>query len=560
MKHRKEKEIKIIFAGILAIFLSFLAIPMIQLLLKSVTTEQGALTLQNFKSVFTGKDFFGILRNSFGVAGLSAVLTTLLAFFLAYTIHYTNIPKQIKRFIKTAAVLPMFLPTITYGFAIIYSFGKQGLLTRLFGHQLFNIYGLNGLLIGYVVYTLPISFMLINNTMGYIDKKYMVVSRVMGDSAFANFKMTVLCPLLGTLAASVIQSFFLSFTDFGIPAAVGGKFQTVAALLYSEMLGSIPNFQNGAVVAVVMLVPSVISITVLKILEKYQIRYNKISNIELKKNKARDVLCGGAGILLTIGVLSIFAVIFVIPFVEEWPYRLSFTLDNFKSVFEDPNLSNVYTNSLFVAAATAALGTLAAYGSALVTARSKISAKAKDVIEGIALVTNTIPGMVLGLAFLFLFTGTSLQNTFLLIIVCNVIHFFSTPYLMMKSSLGKMNASWETTAMLMGDSWAKTILRIVTPNALGTIIEVFSYYFINAMVTISAVIFIAGARTMVITTKIKELQYYNKFNEVFVLSLLILATNIIGKFIFTKLAGMTERGTIKQFFKLHIRKNKERSL
>lgn len=412
MKHRKEKEIKIIFAGILAIFLSFLAIPMIQLLLKSVTTEQGALTLQNFKSVFTGKDFFGILRNSFGVAGLSAVLTTLLAFFLAYTIHYTNIPKQIKRFIKTAAVLPMFLPTITYGFAIIYSFGKQGLLTRLFGHQLFNIYGLNGLLIGYVVYTLPISFMLINNTMGYIDKKYMVVSRVMGDSAFANFKMTVLRPLLGTLAASVIQSFFLSFTDFGIPAAVGGKFQTVAALLYSEMLGSIPNFQNGAVVAVVMLVPSVISITVLKILEKYQIRYNKISNIELKKNKARDVLCGGAGILLTIGVLSIFAVIFVIPFVEEWPYRLSFTLDNFKSVFEDPNLSNVYTNSLFVAAATAALGTLAAYGSALVTARSKISAKAKDVIEGIALVTNTIPGMVLGLAFLFLFTGTSLQNTF----------------------------------------------------------------------------------------------------------------------------------------------------
>lgn len=560
MKHRKEKEIKIIFAGILAIFLSFLAIPMIQLLLKSFTTEQGGLTLQNFKSVFTGKDFFEILRNSFGVAGLSAVLTTLLAFFLAYTIHYTNIPNQIKRFIKAAAVLPMFLPTITYGFAIIYSFGKQGLLTRLFGRQLFNIYGLNGLLIGYVVYTLPISFMLINNTMGYIDKKYMVVSRVMGDSPFANFKMTVLRPLLGTLAASVIQSFFLSFTDFGIPAAVGGKFQTVAALLYSEMLGSIPNFQNGAVVAVVMLVPSVVSITVLKILEKYQIRYNKISNIELKKNKARDVLCGGAGILLTIGVLSIFAVIFVIPFVEEWPYRLSFTLDNFKSVFEDPNLSNVYMNSLFVAAATAALGTLAAYGSALVTARSKISAKAKDMIEGIALVTNTIPGMVLGLAFLFLFTGTSLQNTFLLIIVCNVIHFFSTPYLMMKSSLGKMNASWETTAMLMGDSWAKTILRIVTPNALGTIIEVFSYYFINAMVTISAVIFIAGARTMVITTKIKELQYYNKFNEVFVLSLLILATNIIGKFIFTKLAGMTERGTIKQFFKLHIRKNKERSL
>ena len=100
---------------------------------------------------------------------------------------------------------------------------------------------------------------------------------------------------------------------------------------------------------------------------------------------------------------------------------------------------------------------------------------------------------------------------------------------MMKNSLEKLNSSWETTALLMGDSWAKTIFRIVTPNMRSTILEVFSYYFVNAMVTVSAVIFIAGARTMVITTKIKELQYYTRFNEIFVLSLLILATNLVVK-------------------------------
>ena len=73
-------------------------------------------------------------------------------------------------------------------------------------------------------------------------------------------------------------------------------------------------------------------------------------------------------------------------------------------------------------------------------------------IESIALVTNTIPGMVIGIAFLFAFSGTPLQNTFFLIVICNVVHFFSTPYLMMKSTLTKMNASWETTALLMGDT------------------------------------------------------------------------------------------------------------
>lgn len=136
-------------------------------------------------------------------------------------------------------------------------------------------------------------------------------------------------------------------------------------------------------------------------------------------------------------------------------------------------------------------------------------------IEGIALITNTIPGMVLGLAFLFCFSGSSLQSTFLILVLCNMIHYFSTPYLMMKESLAKLNGSWETTAMLMGDNWIKTIIRVVTPNALSTIISVFSYYFINA------IIFLAGARTMVITTKIKQLQYYNKYNEIFVLSLFL---------------------------------------
>lgn len=440
----------------------------------------------------------------------------------------------------------MLLPTITYGFAIIYSFGKQGLITRLLGHQLFEIYGFNGLLLGYTIYTLPISFMLINNTMGYIDKKYMIVSRLMGDSSLRRFQVTVLRPLLGTLAASFIQTFFLCFTDFGIPASVGGEFQVIASILYNEMLGSIPNFGHGAVVALIMLIPSIVSITILRVLEKYNVRYNKISVVELQKNRTRDTLCSVISGILMVCILSIFAVLFVVPFVKDWPYYTEFTLQHFKDVFMDPNLSGVYVNSVLVALITAVAGTLIAYGSALLTSRSTVSQKLKSVIESIALVTNTIPGMVLGLAFLFVFTGTSLQNTFIIMIICNVIHFYSTPYLMMKNSLSKMNASWETTAMLMGDSWFKTIVRVVTPNAVSSLLGVFSYYFINSMVTISAVIFLAGARTMVITTKIKELQYYNKFNEIFVLSLLILVTNIVAQLLFNKLAQRSEKKEKKE--------------
>ena len=524
----KQREIKTIYIFVLTVFAVFLAVPIIRLLIESFVSDTG-ISIANYIEVLAGKGFMTALINSIAVSASSAVLATVLAFFLAYSIQYTNLSRAFKTAVHTLALLPMLLPTITYGFAIIYSFGKQGLLTRLFGRQLFDIYGFNGLLFGYVIYTLPVSFMLILNTMGYIDKKFMIVSRVMGDSPFRTFMQTVIRPLLGTLAASFVQCFFLCFTDYGIPASVGGEYEVIATVLYNEMLGSIPNFNRGAVVAMMMLIPSVLSIALLKYLERYNVRYSKISQIEFKKDNFRDGICAAGSSLIILSILAIFAVIFVVPFVREWPYQVQFTMEHFNEVLNDSSLFGVYKNSIFVAVSTALFGLLITYGAALATARSGLDGKLKGVIDAIALVTNTIPGMVIGIAFMFIFTGTPLQNTFPLIILCNVVHYFSTPYLMMKNSLSKLNSSWETTAALMGDNWIKTIVRIVTPNMTSTILEVFSYYFVNAMVTVSAVIFIAGARTMVITTKIKELQYYTKFNEVFVLSLFILGTNLIIK-------------------------------
>ena len=536
----KEREIKTIYAFVLAVFAVFLAVPIVRLLMESFVGEAGA-GISNYVEVLTGRGFLRALGNSITVSVSSALTATVLAFFLAYSIQYTNLNRRFKSVIRTLAVLPMLLPTITYGFAIIYSFGKQGLLTKLFGRQLFDIYGFNGLLFGYVIYTLPISFMLILNTMGFIDKKFMVVSRVMGDSPIRTFWQTIIRPLLGTLAASFVQCFFLCFTDYGIPASVGGEYEVIATVLYNEMLGSIPNFNRGAVVAMMMLIPSVLSIALLKYLERYNVRYTRISQIELKKNRVRDGVCAAGSSLIILSVLAVFAVIFVVPLVQEWPYQVSFTLEHVQAVLNDSSLFGVYKNSIFVAVCTALLGLLITYGAALATARSGLSGKRKGVIDAIALVTNTIPGMVIGIAFMFIFSGTPLQNTFPLIILCNVVHFFSTPYLMMRNSLSKLNSSWETTASLMGDTWIKTIVRIVTPNMTSTILEVFSYYFVNAMVTVSAVIFIAGARTMVITTKIKELQYYTKFNEVFVLSLFILGTNLIVKGILGYLINRKEK-------------------
>ena len=98
---------------------------------------------------------------------------------------------------------------------------------------------------------------------------------------------------------------------------------------------------------------------------------------------------------------------------------------------------------------------------------------------------------------------------------------------MAKNCLSKLNPVWETTGELMGDTWIKTVFRVIVPNSLATVVEMFGYFFINSMVTISAIIFLVTARTALVTSKIKELQHFASFNEIFVLSILIFVTNLV---------------------------------
>ena len=426
MSENGKKEQRVILIAIFALLALFLVVPLFFILYRSFGGDAG-FSVSAYGDILGTAQFWRVMRNSVCISLLSAALTTLFAFTIAYTVNFTRIPGPLRAIAHLSALLPMLLPTITYGFAIIYAFGKKGLLTRtLFGgHQLFDIYGPAGMTIGYIIYTLPISYVLINNTLQYIDPKYQIISRVLGDKPARTFYTAIFRPLVGTLATSLIQSFFFSFTDYGIPMAVGGKTDMIATLLYDEMLGSLPNFSRGSVVAIMMLIPSIVSVLLLTYMERFNIRYRTRSEIEPAKNTARDIGWGAATFLICFMVLGIFAVIFIVPAVKSWPYRLTPTWEHFNDVLTDSELTKTYFNSIFTAVMTALFGTLLAYAAGLVSARSRLSNRPRRALDTFALVINTIPGMVLGVAYMLTFSGSSLQGTFFLIIVSTIIHYFS---------------------------------------------------------------------------------------------------------------------------------------
>lgn len=521
-------EYQLAYLAITALFAVILLYPLSTVLAQSFLSSEG-FTLAHWEKTLADPAFLTVLANSFAVSGAAGLLAALIAFFAAYGLVFTNLPKPVKLGVQMLLLLPLFLPSITYGFAVIYSFGRMGLVSQFVGRLPFSIYGFWGLLITNVVYALPPAFLVLYNALRYVDRRYEVVCRVMGDGALRTFWMTAARPAMGAFLSAFVLSFFLAFTDFGIPVSIAGQYSVIATELYRTMMGAVPDFGQGAVVAIAMLVPSAAAVWMLKRADRLNFRYDHVSNEPPMDNPVRDWCFGLYFVVIALLLIAVFAVIFIVPFVEYWPYKPYFTLTHIESILSDSSVWQCWGRSIVVSLASAAAGTAAAFAAGMIRARSDMPSWCRTTMDGLAMLTSTLPGMVLGVGYLFAFSGTALQNTLLILILANLSHFLATPYLMATSALSKMNAGWETTGLLMGDSWFKSVRRIIVPNARATLIAMFQTYFINSMVTISAIVFLTGTLTMVLTTKIKELQHFERFDAIFVLSLLVFLTNLIAK-------------------------------
>ena len=184
-----QKELKVLYLLITLTLAAILLYPLGCVLFQSVLTKSGALGFENYASTLTQSQFWTALGNSFTVSGISAAIATVMAFFCAYGLHFTRIQPSIKKVIQIIVLLPLFLPSITYGFAVIYSFGRLGLISQLIAPPPFSIYGFWGLLIADVIYTLPPAFLILYNAFFYVDRNFITVSKLGIERQFSMWEM-----------------------------------------------------------------------------------------------------------------------------------------------------------------------------------------------------------------------------------------------------------------------------------------------------------------------------------------------------------------------------------
>ena len=73
-----------------------------------------------------------------------------------------------KNILIPALTLPMLIPSISHGMGLVILFGAKGIVTNLL-HTSFNLYGFSGIVIGSVLYTFPIAFLMLMDVFKYED-------------------------------------------------------------------------------------------------------------------------------------------------------------------------------------------------------------------------------------------------------------------------------------------------------------------------------------------------------------------------------------------------------
>jgi len=247
----------------------------------------------------------------------------------------------------------------------------------------------------------------------------------------------------------------------------------------------------------------------------------------IEENKQRDMLVYLVfGIVLFLLCLPVAAFV-VLSFVRQYPIDMSFSLETVHKLMTG-GVGMYFVNSMAIALLTSLLGTCLSYFAAFVTARSE-SAVSNRALHFISMLSLAIPGIVLGLSFVLTFQNVPFYKTIFILVLVNIVHFFSSPYLLAYNSLSKFNPNLEDVADSLGISRLRMLLDVYIPCTRATIVEMYSYYFVNAMITISAVSFLMNFRTMPLSLMIPQLESQSFIEGTAAVSLMILVINLCEK-------------------------------
>lgn len=479
-------------------FIIVLILPLYTLLIKSVEDkDKNFIGLTNFARYFADPALTQSLVNTFTVSILGTVITIFLAFLYAYALTRTCM--AMRGVLRAVALVPLLAPSLLPGLALIYLFGNQGIFKgALLGHE---IYGPIGIIIGEVFFAFPHALMILVTALSVADQRLYEAADSLRASPFRIF-MTVTLPgcRYGLISAAMVV-FTLIFTDFGVPKVIGGSYNVLATDVYRQVIGQF-NFQMGAVVGLLLLFPAVISFAVDRLVQRRQVALLSARAVPFqpRPRPATDRVFLIITCVIAASLLVILGMAFLGSIITFWPYKLVPTLKWYDFTRLGTDGWGPYFNSLRMAALVAVIGTTIVFTGAYLTEKSRGAKGLRSALHLIAMVPLAVPGIVLGLAYIFFFNAPGnplglIYNTMTILVVNTICHFYTVCHLTAVTALKQVDAEFEAVSASLKVPLYRTFWRVTVPVCLPAILDISVYFFVNAMTTVSAVIFLYSADT-----------------------------------------------------------------
>ena len=483
---------RVLVVAYLVLFLCFMIFPLFALLSKSMQNADGAFVgLSNFVAYLNEPTLFKSFFHSLFVAAMSTVIVVCLGFFYAFALQCTCIP--FKGFFRVVALIPLLSPSILAAIALVYWFGNQGLLKAvLLGN---SIYGPIGIIMASVYWTFPHALMILSTSLSLSDARLYEASEALKAGKFRTFLNVTLPGAKYGIISTTFVVFILVFTDFGVPKVIGGNYNVLATDIYREVVG-MQNFQMGAVISIVLLIPALFAFA----LDQYS-RKRQASQLTSravvyvpKPHKARDNICLVYCILITLLVFAMLGMAQFGALVKFWPYNLSLTLKHYN--FEVAGLGwDSFYNSVRMSLYAAFFGTILIFVGSYLVEKMRADKSLREILQMVALMPMAIPGIVLGLAYIFFFNAKEnplnfIYATMAILVINTVVHFYTVSHLSAVTAIKKLDQEFESVSLSLKVPIYKMFFKITLPVCLPTVFDIFIYLFCNAMTTVSGVIFL----------------------------------------------------------------------
>ena len=484
---------------LIGLFLAIaILLPLYTMLSKSLENKEGAfIGISNYVEYFSTPSLFLSAYNSILLSTIGTIILLLVTFIYAYALTRTQMP--FKWFFKIIAIIPLLTPSMLGGISLVYWFGNQGVAKGLLMGE--SIYGPIGIVMGSVYWVFPHALMIIITALSITDARLYEAAVALRTSKIKTFFMVTIPSCKFGLISAGFVVFILIFTDFGVPKVIGGMYNMLATDIYKQVIGQ-QNFQMGAVVAVVLLIPAIIAFSVDRFVQRKQVALLSASAVpyEPKKSKGLDLtmlmFCSFIAFLIIcmIGMAQYAALI------KFWPYNLSFTLDNFNFDLIEGGGWGSYFNSIRLSIYTALIGSIIIFFGAYLVEKGRGFSFGRNAFHAVAMIPLAVPGMALGLAYIFFFNNPDnplnfLYGTMGILVISTITHFYTVSHLTATTALKQMDPEFESVSASLKTPFFRSFQKITAPICMPAILDISVYLFLNAMTTVSAVVFLYSTNT-----------------------------------------------------------------